>query len=478
MKIIFTCPNPVVKIKRILIVFFILTCFSKSLYAQVMPVYEDKIVDTSKKKLVPLDRPGVHHFHRATAQLMLVEVLPWVFSKYITHQEYSNISWSTTWRNIKPNSWEWDQDPFQTNQFGHPYHGSLFFNAFRSNGYSFWQSVPATFAGSYLWETFGEKEKPAVNDFINTGFGGVVLGEMTHRFANMIVNNRGRGFKRHASEVVAFVVNPQNGLNRILSGQWGKRTRNTRERDSSQVSIEFDLGARRFTADNESTVGWYGRAKLLYGTPYQEYRVPFSNILINVEFGRDDSSMVNAINVYGSLAGWRIRSNKDINHLVVLSANYDYIRNQAFFFGGQSVKANLLSEFSLPEKVKINTNLGTGPILLGAVPDPYLKGERTYDYGMGVSVNGGAKISYSDRVSYGVNYRGGWLRTVSGNKSHYFIHTVSNEVTVKLVDALSVSAEGGYFRLEGNYGKAHPDLTKNYPYARLSARYSLDLSNK
>jgi len=82
-----------------------------------------------------------------------------------------------------------------TNQFAHPSHGSVFFYAFRYNGYSFWQSVPAVFAGSYVWETAGEVQAPSINDFINTGFGGVVMGEMTHRFAGKLIDNESRGIK-------------------------------------------------------------------------------------------------------------------------------------------------------------------------------------------------------------------------------------------------------------------------------------------
>ncbi len=114
---------------------------------------------------------------------------------------------------------------------------------------------------------------------------------------------------------------------------------------------------------------------------------------------------------------------------------------------------------------------------MAAVPDAYLFNGRNYDYGPGFAINGGAKISYGDKVTYGVNYRGGWMKTVNGNKSHHFLHAVSTELNVKVVDDLSVSAESGYFALQSNYD-THPDVTKNYPFVRLSARYTLNLSNK
>lgn len=420
-------------------------------------------------------------FGRAVLQLGIAEITPWIYDRYIAKADYARISWKTVGHNLNPNSWTWDNDPFQTNQFGHPYHGSMFYSAFRSNGYSFWQAVPATMAGSYLWESFAENQAPAPNDFINTSFGGIVLGEMTYRLSNKIINNHRRGFKRQASEVAAFLVNPMNGLNRILDGKWGKVVGNNdhSQDDSSKVSAEFDLGARTFNNQKEGLLkharfGWFGRAKLLYGASNENMKTPFSNISITAELGKDDSSAVNVISVYGSLVGWDMSMSDKVENLIIISANYDYIRNEAFFYGGQTVKANLLSQFKLLNGFKVNTAIGAGPILLGAAPDPYLYRGRNYDYGSGFAINGSAGFSINDRFHYGINYRGGWLITINGNKSHYFLHTVTNEISYRIVNELSISAEPGYFRLEGNY-KNHPDVDKTYPYLRLSARYKVNL---
>ncbi|RAV55074.1 DUF3943 domain-containing protein [Mucilaginibacter gossypii] len=89
------------------------------------------------------------------------------------------------------------------------FHGSLYFSAFRANGYTFWQSVPPTLFGSYIWEAAAEKQYPSPNDFINTCFGGIALGEMTYRLSNQIVNNHTRGFKRQFSEILALMVAKQ-----------------------------------------------------------------------------------------------------------------------------------------------------------------------------------------------------------------------------------------------------------------------------
>ena len=51
--------------------------------------------------------------------------------------------------------WEYDSDAFLTNYFAHPYHGNLYYNAGRTNGYDFWESSIWIFSESLLWEYFG-----------------------------------------------------------------------------------------------------------------------------------------------------------------------------------------------------------------------------------------------------------------------------------------------------------------------------------
>lgn len=93
---------------------------------------------------------------------------------------------------------------------------------------------------------------------------------------------------------------------------------------------------------------------------------PFSNISILIEAGRDDSSKLNMVNLYGSLTGWKIYT-RNHTHLAVLSANYDYINNAAFFYSAEGVRMNLYSEFDLSGAFKLNTAVGFGGLILAAI---------------------------------------------------------------------------------------------------------------
>jgi hypothetical protein len=445
-----------------------------SSFAQEQVFYPAPPADSTAK--VPLkERPVAKRFGRAAFLLGISETAPFLSDRYIRNVDYAQIDFKSTGYNLNPVHWAWDDDDFGTNQFAHPYHGSLFYNSFRSNGYSFWQSVPAAFAGSYLWETFAEVQAPSINDFINTSFGGIILGEMTHRISNKIVNNRHTGFRRQVNEVIALLINPTNGFNRILDKRWGKAMRNSTEADSSKISGEFDIGQRKFNTGDKIAprYGWYGRMRFLYGTPYENYRKPFSNMSIQMEFGKDDSSLINSVSVYGSLAGWEMKSTDKMKSYAILSANYNYINNEAFYYSAMSVKLNILTDLGLLRKAKVNTNVGLGVVVLGAVPDEYADVQnRKYNYGSGVSFNIGGGVNLLEKFYYGLNYRAGWLVTLNGNPSHFYLHTVTSEIRYMFIKNLSFCVEPGYYRLNGVYNN-RPDINRSYPYIRLSVRYHL-----
>ena len=131
--------------------------------------------------------------------------------------------------------WEWDENAFQTNMLGHPFHGSMYFNSGRANCLSYWESVPLAFLGSFTWEFFGETYRPSLNDFFMTSFGGIALGEMTHRVAATIRDTEQAGAWRVIREMAATVLNPMDGLNRLFRGEWTRTGRNPADHDPGRI---------------------------------------------------------------------------------------------------------------------------------------------------------------------------------------------------------------------------------------------------
>ena len=87
----------------------------------------------------------------------------------------ANISFKTMWNNLL-DGFEWDDNAWRTNQFGHPYQGSNYYTAGRANGLTYWESSGLAAFGSATWEYFFENNRASLNDFINTTLGGITLG--------------------------------------------------------------------------------------------------------------------------------------------------------------------------------------------------------------------------------------------------------------------------------------------------------------
>jgi hypothetical protein len=119
-------------------------------------------------------------------------------------------------RNLR-DRWVVDDDPFQVNQFLHPYQGAMYHGIARSNGLSYWQSVVYTFGGSALWEIAGETNRPSANDQIASGIAGSFLGEPLFRISRLLLEHGGDrpGAWRRLASVLA---SPPTGINDALVG--------------------------------------------------------------------------------------------------------------------------------------------------------------------------------------------------------------------------------------------------------------------
>ncbi|MCX6159710.1 MAG: DUF3943 domain-containing protein, partial [Ignavibacteriae bacterium] len=82
-----------------------------------------------------------------------------LMNNYVGHADFAKITFKSVKHNLDT-GFVWDNDKFSTNQFGHPYHGGLFFAFARSSGYSFWESAPFSLFGSLTWEMFMETDPP------------------------------------------------------------------------------------------------------------------------------------------------------------------------------------------------------------------------------------------------------------------------------------------------------------------------------
>lgn len=208
----------------------------------------DTCRQVSADTLVPPDsgrvQPPEKHFWRAAGETFGMNMAQWAFDRYVLRGFYSYISWETIKQNFR-HGFDWDNDHLSTNMFAHPYNGSLYFNAGRSNGYNYWQSELFAIGGSAMWELFMESEYPSTNDIIATPVGGAALGEVLFRASDYVLDDRSTGAERVGRELAAFVISPMRGFNRLITGQSWKRGATTgRQFGTPPVHLDFSLGLR------------------------------------------------------------------------------------------------------------------------------------------------------------------------------------------------------------------------------------------
>ncbi|UCF40300.1 MAG: DUF3943 domain-containing protein, partial [Gemmatimonadota bacterium] len=160
-------------------------------------------------------------FALALGELLAVNGVVWLYNEYPRGANFTQVNPRSWYNNIK-GGWTYDDNHFANNQIAHPYHGSLYYNAARANGFNYWVSLPMALLGSGFWECCGETHPPAVNDWIATGVGGSAIGEMLYRVSSTVLDNTATGSERVWREVGAGLLNPVRGFTRLVTGQAAK----------------------------------------------------------------------------------------------------------------------------------------------------------------------------------------------------------------------------------------------------------------
>lgn len=352
----------------------------------------------------------------------------WGFNRYIMKEDFAYISWKTIRRNLKTYP-VWDSDQFSTNLIGHPYHGSLYFNAARVNGYSFYESFPFTLAGSAMWEFAMENEPPSRNDLVSTTIGGMALGEMTFRMSDKILDNRTTGIERFGREFLAGILAPSRLINRLLDGEaWRFQPGKGNLLPKIPIQGSFTLGGR-YVTDNDDTKepGISGKVGVEYGDIFDyEIEKPFEWFQAKVQFDvLSDQFSLTQINTVGALRSWELyhKNNWQIFGGFFQHFNYfnskiirkdssefrPYYISEAAALGGGLLIEKEGRNFSLLGKYFING------IMLGAsISDHFKIDDRDYNMGSGFSLKAHTELAYKKKLRFRVRMESYHLYTWMG----------------------------------------------------------------
>jgi hypothetical protein len=408
----------------------------------------------------------------ALAQITVLNTVINRLDVWARDRDWARVSAQTWRRNIKY-GWAWDEDGFGTNVFGHPYHGSLYFNTARANGVDFFASIPITLFGTWTWEYFGETERPALNDFLLTSLGGVTLGEIFHRGAATIRDNTASGFKRTIREIVALPVDPMGSLNRLFRGSWARTGPNPAAHDPDAYVLRLGAGARfarDLMDDSTASVGAV-QLDVLYGDPFAgKYEMPFDVFSLRVMVSAPTG--LTMFNASGQLYGRDLNdSTARIRHTLAVNQRYDYQSNPAQSVGGQSVEIGINSRWRLGDRERgafgIRTALFLDGIILGAIDAPGTGvGQRDYDFGSGGGFRWEASLEHHAARFLTLHGRFDYMHTVSGAAADHLVNTSGIELLIPVGKRLGIAAQTYIFDRESHYASGASDR-RDFPEGRV-----------
>lgn len=449
------------------------------------------------------------HPWRAAIEVTAINVGVHLFDRFVLQEDFAKSNFKTIWENIR-HGFVWDNDKFSTNLFAHPYHGNLYFNAARSNGMSFVQSIPYALGGSLMWEVAGEVEPPALNDLIATTVGGIAIGEVTHRLSSLVYDDRTTGGQRFLREFVGTLLNPIGGLNRILDGRaWRVRGDYYKYHDNERFPVAFSASAGfRYLADRGALFRGethpYLTLDLTYGDMFNlEENKPYDAFTANGTLSfRSNQPLINSVHLIGRLWGKKIETGTDLQLMAGLFQHFNYYDSEPVVEGSDIVPyriseaasfgPGLLYRFPTSGGVKrFEQQVYVNAVLLGgSLSDYYKVIDRDYNLGSGFSAKMHTIVEFQKYAR--LEMTADFLRiftikgiedkdisgtdplhlNVQGNRSTANLLVFRPNIYIHLNKQLDLNISfAGYFR-RTNY-KTQPDVRSNTFVTRIGLTYNL-----
>ncbi len=323
------------------------------------------------------------------------------FNYFVGRTEFSRVTTDSIRHNLSCN-WQWDQSAYQTNQIGHPYQGSTYFAAGRSNGLNFYQSALIASFGSANWELFAERNEPALNDLIQTTTGGIAFGEILHRLY-LEAASTGTPF--------AFLVSPMSALN----GWINHERPNARGGNVQSMNLVSGFGfsrsnrsedGRNCPGDMIDTPSVASGISIQYGDPFGTSGAePFEQFKLDVNLSGGLDQYGCTIYSDGILASWAPFDEINAATSIGLALNFDCLFTSNVRFTSNALTAALNRTRAISPELTSRTSAYAGWMMFGVgtfydEKSVAASGEEdsSLNYGTGAT----AKCSYVlDHVRYG-----------------------------------------------------------------------------
>jgi Domain of unknown function (DUF3943) len=364
-----------------------------------------------------------------------------------------DVSLSSIRRNLR-GPWVNDNDPYQVNQFAHPYQGSMYHGFARSVGLGYWESAAYTFAGSAAWEIAGENTPPSRNDQVASGIAGSFLGEALFRISSLVLERD--DIPKVWREIAAAAISPSTGFNRLAFGD--RYAPVFSSRGAAHYS-RFQLGLSGTTRNVQGTSAELKRNELLadfsmeYGLPGEpgyEYTRPFDYFAFQAT--ASSANVFENVQTRGLLIGKAYDEGPDLRGVWGLYGSYDYISPQTYRISSTALSLGTTAQRWLSQNIAVQGTalLGAGYAAVGT-----LRGGAAGEYHYGVAPQAllAFRLIYGDRASLDVTGREYFVSHVGSAETggHDNIARADVSLTVRVLKQHAIAFKYLWNRRDASY---------------------------
>lgn len=385
------------------------------------------------------------------------ELLLNLYDRHAVDKEVYGSSFSTSWHNAT-HKWIVDSDPFATNQFLHPYQGSMYHSFARSAGLDYWDSMGYTLLGSALWEVAGETGPASINDQFTTGIGGSFLGEPLFRMASLLLESgKGPSIWR---EIGATFISPATGFNRYA---YGDRFAAVFRSNNPAVYTRIQLGVNLNTSVSSNTQTYkrgeasadFTMAYGLPGKPGYTYTRPFD--YFHFQFTATTGNVFENVISRGLLYGKDYALGDNYRGLWGLYGAYDYISPQIFRVSTTGAGLGTTAQWWLSPRVAYQ---GTALTSIGYGSAGTIRSTGGRDYHSGITPQGliASRFIFDDRASLDVEFRDYYVSDLASGESGGTENITRGDVslTVRIYNLHGVALKYAWTQRDAKYSNV-PD---------------------
>ena len=433
-------------------------------------------VDTSfkisKKKFIPL-------VESIASNALINRINVWV-----QDADWARISLQSWGNNIK-HGFESDGDKFGTNFLLHPLQGSLYYNAARSCGYSYWQSIPNVVVGSFMWEFLGETQYASEIDVNTTTLGGVYLGEISYRLTRSLTNNHDKRRFKPLRKITAFLINPLSQINSWLYRdvkQYLNHKNYSYTPIRSMVGIGANLPYGNILSGNLST-----RFQLSYQIEYGDLfsrkskYTPFDFFYLkswlNFSLVDEENPLFFNLTSHAPIARFKLNNNS----IFCISQHFDFLHNHIFQQGDLCVTADYIFK-KTTENINLITSVRAGLTLFGStsseiidflIAQGKLNTDRDYIYGRGFAFDTELLLSIKKLGELTISYNTWFLYTQRDAIGTEYSQILKINHRFPVYKGFSIGTEFYTYHRQAKYPlEGFQSISKGYSEFRLLGNYS------